>query len=207
MPEDLVEQGRGAGAGRALSLVVRPGIKHKFRLVYEPISYSASTTLARPIVFDGQAFASGATVATSVDWKSWKFGYEYDFIYHPRFFAGFILEARHDTIDATLSDATLTGRSHARTPFPMIGGIIRLYPLPDLSLTTEFTGMTFPSSWRDATGYGGHAYDLDLYATFNFSNNLGIRSGYRSTKVYYEWEGSHDELGRRGPYVMGLVRF
>ncbi len=106
-----------------------------------------------------------------------------------------------------MTDTAVTGGSRVRTPFPMVGGIVRLYPLSDLSLTAEFTGMTLPHRVRDLTGYDGRAYDVDLYATFNFSNNLAVRSGYRSAKVYYEWEGSHDDLVRRGPYVMGVVRF
>ena len=201
---DLGLQGRLL---KEFSLVLRPGKKHKFRIAYEPISYSATTALARTIVFGGQTFASGATVATSVDWKSYRFGYEYDFIYRPRFFAGIITELRYDNVNVALSNPSATGSTRVRTPFPMIGGVVRLYPLRDVSLTAEFTGMTLPNRVRNLTGYDGHAFDLDFYATFNFSNNFGIRSGYRSMNVYYEWEMSHDDLTRRGPYVMGLLRF
>ncbi len=207
---DIAVQGDLGVQGRLLkefSLVLRPGKKHKFRFIYEPVSYSASTTLTRTIVFDGQTFGSGTTVATSVDWKSYRFGYEYDFIYRPHFFVGFITEVRYDNVTASLANSPVTGSTKVRTPFPMIGGIVRIYPLSDVSLTAEFMGMTLPNRVRNLTGYDGHAFDLDLYATFNFSNNFGIRSGYRSMNVYYEWEMSHDDLTRRGPYVMGLLRF
>jgi hypothetical protein len=207
---DVAAQGDLGLQGRLLKefiLVIRPAKKHKFRIAYEPISYSATTALARTIVFDGQTFESGATVATSVDWQSYKLGYEYDFIYRPRFFVGVIAEVRHDIVTVSMSSPPAAGSSRVRTPFPMLGGIVRIYPLSDVSLTAEFTGMKLPSSVRNLTGYDGHAFDLDLYATFNFSNNFGIRSGYRSMNVYYEWETSHDDLTRRGPYVMGLLRF
>jgi hypothetical protein len=207
---DVAAQGDLGLQGRLLkefTLVLRPAKKHKFRFAYEPISYSASTALARTILFDGQTFASGATVATSVDWQSYKLGYEYDFIYRPRWFIGVVTEIRHDIVTVSLSNPPTTGSSRVRTPFPMIGGIVRIYPLSDVSLTAEITGMKLPSSVRNLTGYDGHAFDLDLYATFNFSNNIGIRSGYRSMNVYYEWATSHDDLTRRGPYVMGLLRF
>jgi hypothetical protein len=192
---------------KEFALVIRPGKKHKFRFIYEPISYSATTVLAETIGFGGQMFAGGATVATSVDWKSYTFGYEYDFIYRPRFFVGFITDIRYDNVTISLASAPVAAATRVRTPFPMLGGIVRIYPLSDVSLTAELTGFTLPGRVRDLTGYDGHAFDIDLYATFNFSNNFGVRSGYRSTNVYYEWELSHDDLTRRGPYVMGVVRF
>ncbi len=207
---DVAAQGDLGLQGRLLkefSLVFKPARKHKFRFTYEPTSYSASATLARTIDFDGQTFASGDTVATSVDWKAYRFGYEYDFISRPSFFVGFVTEVRYDSVTVSMSSPTATGGSRVRTPLPMAGGIVRIYPLSDLSLTAELIGMKLPARVRELTGYDGHAYDFDFYATFNFSNNLGIRSGYRSMNVYYQWEMSHDDLTRRGPYVIGLVRF
>lgn len=207
---DVAAQADLGVQGRLLeqfSLAFRPGKKHKFRIAYEPISYSASTALARTIDFDGQTFASGVEVATSIDWKSYKIGYEYDFIYRPSWFVGVITEIRYDNVSVSMSSLPATGRTSVRTPFPMIGGIVRLYPLSDVSLTAEATGMTLPGRVRALTGYDGHAFDLDFYATFNFSNNFAVRSGYRSMNVYYEWEMSHADLTRRGPYVMGVLRY
>lgn len=198
MPKKLIEQ---------FSLVIRPGIKHKFRVDYDPSSYTSSAVLARPIVFGGQEFAADSTVSTSVNWKTWRFAYEYDFVYRPRVFAGLIFDLRHDDASVALASSTLAGATHAKSTFPGVGGIFRIYPLSDVSLTVQFTGMSLPARWRALTGYNGHVTDFDAYATFNFSNWIGVRSGYRSLRVLYAWDDGQDDLTRRGPYVMGVLRF
>jgi hypothetical protein len=198
MPKKLIEQ---------FSLVIRPGIKHKFRIDYDPASYASSVAVARPLVFGGQVFATGTTVATAVDWKTWRFAYEYDFFYRPRVFAGLIVDMRHDDASVALSSSTLAAATHAKSTFPGIGGIFRIYPLSDVSLTMQFTGMSLPVRWRPLTGYNGHVTDFDTYVTLNFSDNFAIRSGYRSLRVYFAWDTGQDDLTRRGPYVMGVVRF
>jgi hypothetical protein len=152
-------------------------------------------------------FTTGSTVATSVDWTTWRFSYEYDFIYRPRMFAGLILDMRRDTADVALTSSTLAAATHAKSTFPGVGGIVRIYPLSDVSLTVQFTGMSLPVRWRSLTGYNGHVTDVDAYATFNFTNWIGVRTGYRSLNVVYAWDAGEDALTRSGPYVSGVVRF
>jgi hypothetical protein len=210
-PDFKVSGASGGLAGTEIDapndLGVQSNLLKEFRIVYEPASYSASTALARTIGFGGQTFASGATVATSVDWTSWRFGYEYDFISRPSGFVGFITDIRYDNVTVALASPPLAVGTRVRTPFPMIGGVVRIYPAQYLGLTAEFTGMKLPNRVRELTGYDGHAFDLDLYATINFGRSVGVRTGYRSMNVYYQWEMSHADLTRRGPYVMGVVRF
>jgi hypothetical protein len=192
---------------KRFSFAFRPGWKHKIRVAYEPASYDASATLARALLFGGQTFPAGDTVASSLHWKGWRFGYEYDFIYRPRFFAGLILESRYDDIEVSMAGTSAAAVSSLHTAFPMAGGIVRVYPLSNVSLTAEFTGMRLWGELGGLTNCSGHAFDLDLYATLNFRDSFGIRSGYRSMEVNYEWDVNRDELARRGFYVMGLMRF
>jgi hypothetical protein len=222
-PELNVTTGSGVLAGSAISapddlgmpkqllknftLVVRPAKKHKFRFDFEPATYSSTTVLTRALAFGGETFPNGTTVATTVDWKSYRFAYEYDFIYRPRVFAGFILETRYDNVGVGLASQAAAAGSRVKTPFPGLGGIFQIYPLSDVSLTVQFTGMTFPVRWRPITGYNGHVTDFDFYATFNFTKYLGVRSGYRTFKAFYQWDNGQDDLNRHGPYVMGVVRF
>ena len=91
-------------------------------------------------------------MATSVDWKAYRFGYEYDFISRPSFFVGFVTEVRYDSVTVSMSSPTATGGSRVRTPLPMAGGIVRIYPLSDLSLTAELIGMKLPARVRELTG-------------------------------------------------------
>jgi hypothetical protein len=52
------------------SVVARPGGGHKFRFQYIPIDYSASATLNRTIVFNGQRYSVGLPVNSTLDWKA-----------------------------------------------------------------------------------------------------------------------------------------
>jgi hypothetical protein len=76
--------------------VLRPARKHKFRLDYVPIQYEVEgAVLRRPITFNGQTFNVGLPVNADTTWNTWRFGYEYDFIYRDRGFVGLLLEAKY----------------------------------------------------------------------------------------------------------------
>src|SRR3989442_1056665 len=75
-----------------LQLTLRPARSHKFRLEYLPIKYEASTTLTRNIDFNGQRYRLGIPANTTLDWKAYRFAYEFDFVTKNRGFAGFIIE-------------------------------------------------------------------------------------------------------------------
>src|SRR5947208_6081337 len=62
-----------------LSFVLRPAKSHKFLSQYIPITYTQSGTLSRRIIFNGQNFDINLPVNSSLDWKAYRFGYEYDF--------------------------------------------------------------------------------------------------------------------------------
>jgi hypothetical protein len=189
------------------SLMLRPSKKFKFRFGYAPAAYSANVVMARSVLFAGQVYTAGSTVVTSVDWKTYRLGYEYDFISRSRGFAGFIMEARYDKASATIGNSLVAQTMRIRTPVPMLGGIVRVYPITYLSLTGEITGFTVPGRFAEKTNYDGNWLDLDLYATVNIGRNLGLRSGYRSTTVTYMWDLNQAHAVWKGPYATVVVRF
>ena len=69
-------------------LVLRPGRKHKFRFNYIPLKYDADTTLTGEIIFNGIKFPVNTQVGTLLEWKTYRIGYEYDFLSKPRWFVG-----------------------------------------------------------------------------------------------------------------------
>ncbi len=93
-------------------LELRPATRHKFRLQYIPINYEQTGVLTRTIVFNGQLYRVGLPVDSTLDWKAYRFGYEYDFISRDRGFGGFLLEAKYTEVTATLASAIVT-RVHA----------------------------------------------------------------------------------------------
>jgi hypothetical protein len=67
-----------------LRVVLRPAKKHRFRINYLPMNYDASTTLTREFIFNGLRYRPGLPVQTTAQFKAWRFGYEYDFLYRDR---------------------------------------------------------------------------------------------------------------------------
>ena len=71
----------------------------------------------------------------------------------------------------------------AKAPIPAIGGIVRVYMVPNISITGELTDFKIPDSI--SKDYKAHYVDLDIYGTVNFTNNIGVQMGYRSFDVGY----------------------
>ena len=61
-------------------LVLRPTKRNKLRAQFIPIKYDQSATITRDIIFNGQRYTVGLPVTSSLDWKAWRFGYEFDVI-------------------------------------------------------------------------------------------------------------------------------
>src|SRR5438132_1192456 len=97
-------RGRSASRlpARSITSQLRPTRNHKFRLNYVPIKYDGNTTLTRSIVFNGQGYAAGAVAVSALDWKAYRFGYEYDFIIKDQGFGGFIIEAKYTDVRVQL---------------------------------------------------------------------------------------------------------
>lgn len=187
-----------------LRLVLRPARKHKFRFSYMPICYSAETIVSRSFVFNGQRYDIGLPVHTSLDWNAVRLGYEYDFIYRDRGFVGFILEAKYTDVKVKLDSPFLAEFAEARAPIPAIGGIGRVYVLPNVSATFELTGFRLPNIDEK---YRAKYVDLDVYGTVNFTNNVGVQAGYRRLDIQYLVDLDEGDLVLKGPYFAGVVRF
>src|SRR5690348_14913022 len=130
-------------------VVLRPAKKHKVRFELIPISYEQTTTLNRQIVFNGIRYNLGIPVSSSIDWKAYRFSYEYDFLSRDRWFVGAIAEVKYTDVQASLA-ATFAGASdtefaHAQAPIPALGGIARFYVAPAISVTGEVTAFKLPN--------------------------------------------------------------
>lgn len=194
---------------KQLKVVLRPSTKSKFRFEYTPISYTAEHTITREIVFNGQKYTIGLPVTSDLTWKAYRFGYEWDFVYRDRGFVGLLLEAKYTDINASLSNAFIgTEFAHAKAPIPAIGLIGRVYPVPNISITGEFSGLKYRS---DAViqnqDYGGKYFDFDLYGTVNFNDHLGAQLGYRSFDVFYKVKEDNGTMTLKGVYFGGVARF
>ncbi|HEY7498612.1 MAG TPA: hypothetical protein VH740_08865 [Vicinamibacterales bacterium] len=189
---------------KQLKVVLRPDRQHKFRFEFTPIHYKTQATLGRDLVFNGILFPAAARVDTEVKWNAFRFGYEYDFFYRDRGFIGLVLDVKYTDIRADINSTTDTEFVHARAPIPAIGLIGRGYVAPNVAITAEFTFIKIPEIDEK---YGGRFFDLDIYGTVNFTENVGAQGGYRSFDVIYHADADDGDLQIRGIYFGGVVRF
>ena len=184
---------------------LRPGRKHRFRIDYLPISYSAQSVIERRLVFRGIAYDVGESVDSTITWNTWRLGYEYDIVHRSRGYFGLIVEAKYTQVEASLD--TQFGREFARArgPIPAIGAVMKIYPLRVLGITAEVTGVRLPEGIDE--NYGGEYIDFDVYGTLNFTDQIGAQIGYRSIDMSGFFETESADLRLEGIYVGALLRF
>ena len=194
---------------KQLKVALRPGTKHKLRFEYTPISYTAQTNVPTTFVFNGQRYSVGIPVATEVKWNAYRFGYEWDFLYKDRGFAGLLLEVKYTDVNATLTAAAVGAAqfTEAQAPIPAIGFIGRGYVAPNISITGEFSFFKLPEQAIESEDYSAKYYDFDLYGTVNFNDHVGAQVGYRSFDVYYKVKRDTGTLKLKGLYFGGVARF
>jgi hypothetical protein len=190
---------------RELRVVLRPATKHKFRLQYSPLHYSASTTLTREFVFNGLRYRVGVPVDTVLDWTMLRLGYEYDFIHRDKGYVGFMMDARLMNVDLQLDSPIGLEYARARGPVPSFGVTGRAYPVPFVSITGEVSFFKIPSSIDER--YQASYVDIDVYGTINFTQWAGAQVGYRRFNIDYQIENDTGDLQVGGVYFAGVLRY
>jgi hypothetical protein len=189
---------------KEFQVMVRPAPAHKFRFQYIPIDYEASSTLNRTIDFNGQRYQVGLPVNTSLQWNTYRFGYEFDFLRRNSGFAGFIAEAKFTDAKVSLNSPVISEFTEIRGPIPAIGGIGRYYFVPNFAITGELTLLKVPTI---ADRYSGHYVDVDIYGTLNFTNNFGVQGGYRSIDLGLLVKQDSGTLTLSGIYFGVVARY
>jgi hypothetical protein len=192
---------------RNLQFVVRPAKKHKFSFSYVPIKYTGDTVLEREIVFDDVAYQVGVPVQSVLQFRSRRIGYEYDFLYRNRWFVGVLVGADLAEVSASIEAPLIHGSIVEKTPTPLLGGTVRVYPVKNVSLTAKIQGFRLPESVDSERRYSLRILDVDLYATLNFTDNFGAQAGYRSFDVTYRVKEDSGDFLVKGYYIGGVVRF
>lgn len=185
-------------------VTLRPSPQHKFRFHYIPIEYTTETVLETAIIFNGIRYDVGLPVEARLKWHAWRFAYEYDIVVRDRGFFGVIVEAKYTDVETDLQASIGREFSRARAPIPTLGAIGRVYVVPNIAITAEFTGFSLPN-FDDR--YDGHFFDFDIYGTVNFTNEIGAQIGYRSMDVEYLIEQDTGDFSLKGFYFGGVVRF
>lgn len=187
--------------------VLRPATKHKFRLSYLPIKYSAETVIQREFVFNGQRYRIGLPVNTEADLTTWRFGYEFDFIYRSRGYLGVLLDLKYTNVDVVLESPIGTEFTSQVAPIPTIGVVGRGYVADGVSITGEVSFFKVPEKLADQIDGGGRYLDYDFYGTFNFNRYLGAQVGLKSIDVEYRKDLDAGILNFNSWYFGGVFRY
>lgn len=198
--------GLESGSLKELFVTVRPGKKHKLRFEMIPVNMTTEAhQLTRSIVFNGQRYQIGLPVSSEFKWTTYRFGYEYDFLSRDRWFAGLTFDIKQTDVRAELDSPILTEYAHARGPVPALGGVGRYYPLPNISVTGEYSRI--PYRQTITADYEARYADFKLYGTVNFNNYVGAQFGYRSFDVGYKFEDDTGSFVVKGPYFGIVARY
>lgn len=200
-------------------LRLRPGRKHRIRIDYLPIEYRATTFIERRIIFRGIAHEPGILVSSTLNWKTWRFGYEYDLIHRSRGYFGLIFEAKYTDLEASLDTSLGHEFVRARGPIPAIGAVLKVYPLPIFGITGEITAFGLPDDHGEPGNsvlgafdanrfpYTGTYIDFDISGTLNFTRNFGAQIGYRSLDLNVSSNEDLAALKLTGAYIGAVVRY
>jgi hypothetical protein len=189
------------------NLVLRPATKHKFRFEYLPITYEADTVLRRQIIFNGQLYNVGLPVQTTAQYKQSRFGYEYDFLYMKRGFAGVLFDVKYTDVNVEIASPLRPQPEFTKAvaPIPTIGFVGRGYVAPSVSITGEVSFFRVPDSISDE--FDGSYTDFDLYGTVNFNRYVGAQLGFRNTDLSYLVDLDQGTLKFKGIYFGGVIRY
>jgi hypothetical protein len=189
---------------------------HKFRFQAIPIKYEQTYTVTKDIVFNGQRYRAQFPISSGLDWKAYRFSYEYDFLRKSRGYGGFLLDFKYTDVSVNLTSAVATEFARARAPIPAVGGVGRFYVIPNVAVTGEVT--FFSLGWipdsllsglsddENAT-YDGHYVDLNIYGTYNFTRNIGVQAGFRSFDLGYLVEKDTGTFKLRGLFFGFVARY
>jgi len=190
-----------------LNVVLKPTKKHRFKFQYLPIKYDAESRVTREFVFNGQRYSVGLPVNTTVDFTTYGFGYEYDFLYYKRGFVGASINVKYTNADVTLESPIGAEFVTAAAPIPAIGFYGRGYVTPNLSIDTELAFFRLPSNLKEQLKGDGRYTDFDLHGTYNINKYVGAQLGWRKTSIFYNQDTDTGDLKFKGIYFGGVVRY
>lgn len=190
-----------------INLVLRPGKKHRLRFERLPIHYEADAAVQRSFVFNGQTFNVGLPVQTVANFDTYRFGYEYDFIYRPKGFIGVLFDLKYTNIDVALNSPIGAEFTKATAPIPTLGGVFRVNPHKNLAINGEVSFFRMPESLATQLEGRGTYTDYDFNMTYNVNRYVGAQFGYRKVDIFYDVDLDSGTLKFTGLYFGSVIRY
>ena len=192
--------------GAAGSIIARVNAAERFSSTgtqYEVDAYPVQ----RSFVFNGQRFTVGLPVSTTVDFSTYSFGYEYDFLYFPRGFVGANINLKYTNINVDLQSPIGAEFFTQAAPIPAVGFAGRGYITRNFAIDGEFTFFRIPDSIEEQLEGDGSYNDFDIHGTYNFNKYVGAQGGWKKTTIFYQGLSDSGDLKFSGIYFGGVVRY
>jgi hypothetical protein len=177
--------------------------RHHLSLMYTPIDYSGTSTLTQPVIFGGQTFTPGTTVATDLRLRMLDLEYEYTVLDMENILAGFsiggILKVKYFDGDAQMNAPGQAASQSVHQPVPGLGIAAHIGLLADiLEARARVSGIAYGSNnLFEALG------ELS-WTPFPF---LDLTAGYRYLQVHIDNSDLFLSAQLTGPYVGVTVSF
>lgn len=181
---------------------IRVAPRHAFRFEYLPIVGDGRVVLDRDVTYLGEGFAAGERVTSTLDWRVYRFGYEYDFFSRSRVTAGVNVEARHSDLRLGLTSARVDIRGRSRIPMPAVGGTVRYAVNPSLLLTADAAAFAVPDN--DEGTFGGRFIDAAFNTMVDVTPHLAVQIGVRTIDIRHLGK-SNAGRGRLTGLFLGAV--
>ena len=190
------------------NITLKPSKKHRFRFQRMPIKYEVDAyPVTREFIFNGQRYTVGLPVTTTVDFSTYSFGYEYDFLYFSKGFVGANINVKYTNVDVDLQSPIGNEFVTAAAPIPAIGFYGRGYLTKNLSIDSELTFFRMPENLQEQIEGDGRYTDFDLHGVYNFNKNAGVQLGWRKTVIFYNQDTDTGDLQFKGLYFGAVVRY
>jgi hypothetical protein len=197
--DDLgMDESKGFGEAR---LQVKFLEKNKFNFSYLPLKWTATKNVSKTIYFNGLTYPAGTQVESRLEARTFRGGYEYDFLVGEHGFLGVTADVLFSDTSMELKAASLGIDETARENLilPLLGLNSRLVIVKWVSVTAKVSGMYMG-------GYG-HFLDGEASLDLNPIKYLGISIGYRYLKSHLNYRDDSSNLTLDGPFASVKLRF
>jgi hypothetical protein len=144
--------------------------RHTISLLYAPLETKSEGRVTNDILFEGVVFPANTQLMGTYKFNSYRLTYRYDIVQKPRFEFGLGLTAKIRDAKIALASSALVSEK-TNVGFVPIVNFRLLWHIDDkFGLLLDGDALAAPQ---------GRAEDVQIAATYNLSDNLRVRAGYR----------------------------
>lgn len=144
--------------------------RHSFSVLYAPLKIKSEGNVAKDIFFQGVLFPANTDLKGIYQFNSYRLTYRYDIISKPKFVFGLGFTGKIRDAKIALSSPGLSAEKANVGFVPIINFRFKWNIDNKFGLLLDGDALAAPQ---------GRAEDIQLAATYQHTNNIGFRAGYR----------------------------